>query len=111
MAVTGILLLCLLCSNPILNGQAQAQGKAAPAAQIITVLSPMGTPPPIKLKPMAPRLNTLEGKTIYVVDQGYLGTDNLLFEKATSPTRTLSACLKDGAFSRPRTGANVGVRK
>jgi hypothetical protein len=46
MAVTGILLLCLLCSNPILNGQAQAQGKAVPAAQIITVLSPMGTPPP-----------------------------------------------------------------
>jgi hypothetical protein len=29
---------------------------------------------------MAPRLNTLEGKTIYVVDQGYLGTDNLLKE-------------------------------
>jgi hypothetical protein len=29
---------------------------------------------------MPPRLDTLEGKTIYVVDQGYLGTDNLLKE-------------------------------
>jgi hypothetical protein len=39
------LCLCLFCSNPILNNQAHAQGKVAPAAQKITVLSPMGTPP------------------------------------------------------------------
>jgi len=81
-AVTVIAVLCLslLCSYPFLNNQAQAQGKAAPVEQKITVLSPLGTPPPIKLKPMPPRLDTLEGKTIYVVDQGYLGTDNLLKE-------------------------------
>jgi len=80
MAVAGIvvLCLCLFCSNPSLDSQ--AQGKAAPAALKITVLNPLGTPPPIKLKPMAPRLNTLDGKTVYVVDQGYLGTDNLLRE-------------------------------
>jgi hypothetical protein len=34
----------------------------------ITVLNPLGTLPPIKLEPMAPRLDTLKGKTIYVVD-------------------------------------------
>jgi hypothetical protein len=34
----------------------------------ITVLNPLGTLPPIKLEPMAPRLDTLDGKTIYVVD-------------------------------------------
>jgi hypothetical protein len=68
-AVSVALCLGLVCSHPTLNNQAQAQGKAAPAAYKITVLSPMGTPPAIKLKPMAPRLDTLEGKTIYVVDQ------------------------------------------
>jgi hypothetical protein len=34
----------------------------------ITVLNPLGQLPPIKLEPMAPRLDTLDNKTIYVVD-------------------------------------------
>ena len=38
----------------------------------------MGTPPPVQLKPMAPRLDTLEGKTIYFVNTGYIGTDRLM---------------------------------
>jgi hypothetical protein len=81
-AVAFIAALCLslFCSHSIMENQAQAQGKAAPPTHKITVLSPLGTPPPIRLRPMAPRLDTLEGKTIYVVDQGYLGTDNLLKE-------------------------------
>ena len=37
----------------------------------ITVLSPRGTPPPIQLVAMAPRLDTLEGKTIYIVDVNF----------------------------------------
>jgi hypothetical protein len=80
LAVIAVLCLGLFCSYPSLNNQAQAQGKAAPVEQNITVLSPLGTPPPVKLKPMAPRLDTMDGKTIYLVDQGYLGTDNLLKE-------------------------------
>ena len=51
-----------------------AQGKKAPVdppMPKITVLNPLGTPPPIKLKNMAPRLDTLDGKTIYLVDDGY----------------------------------------
>ena len=47
---------------------------------MITVLNPLGTPPPLDLKAMAPRLNTMDGKTIYVVDDGYPGSDNLLLE-------------------------------
>ena len=47
---------------------------------IITVLNPLGTPPPIKLKPMAPRLDTLDGKTIYVDNDGFPGTSILLPE-------------------------------
>lgn len=49
----------------------------------ITVHNPLGTPPVIKLRPMAPRLDTLKGKTIYVVDDGYIGGDNLLYEMIT----------------------------
>lgn len=34
----------------------------------ITVLNPMGYPPKVSHKPMAPRLDTLDGKTVYLVD-------------------------------------------
>ena len=34
----------------------------------IRVLNPLGQPPPISSIPLAPRLDTLDGKTIYVVD-------------------------------------------
>jgi hypothetical protein len=76
--VIAVLCLGLFCSYPSLNNQAQAQGKVV--EQKITVLNPLGTPPPIKLKTMAPRPGTLDGKTVYLVDNGYLGTDNLLKE-------------------------------
>lgn len=46
----------------------------------ITVLSPLGQPPAIQQLAMAPRLDTLEGKTIYIVDDGYVGGDVLLKE-------------------------------
>jgi hypothetical protein len=47
---------------------------------ILTVLNPLGTPPPIKLLPMAPRLDTINGKTIYIVNDGYPGSGILLKE-------------------------------
>jgi hypothetical protein len=80
-----IAVLCLFCSYQALNSQAQVKEKVAPAAgkaadPIITVLNPLGTPPPLDLKEMAPRLNTMEGKTIYIVDDGYPGSDLLLLE-------------------------------
>jgi hypothetical protein len=34
----------------------------------ITVLDPTGYPPKISAKPLAPRLDTLEGRTVYLVD-------------------------------------------
>ena len=46
----------------------------------ITVLNPRGTPPPTPLIPMAPRLNSLEGKTIYFIDIKYEGGASLLRE-------------------------------
>jgi len=43
-----------------------------------TALTPKGTPPPVQRFSMAPRLRTTEGKTIYLVDTGFLGADQLL---------------------------------
>lgn len=76
------LCLGLFMSYQALDGEAQAKGgsAAAKAAPVITVLNPLGTPPPVELKPMAPRLDTIAGKTIYLVDDGYPGSDNLLLE-------------------------------
>lgn len=47
---------------------------------VLTVLNPLGTPPPIKLLHMAPRLDTIKGKTIYIVNDGYPGSNILLGE-------------------------------
>ena len=47
---------------------------------VLTVLNPLGTPPPITLSPMAPRLDTLAGKTIYIVNDGYPGSGIMLKE-------------------------------
>ncbi len=83
-AVIVVLCIGLCCSFSALSNQANAQGKkaAADAKPVampkITVLNPLGTPPPITLKPQAPRLDTLDGKTIYFVNTGYIGTDRLM---------------------------------
>ncbi|HXJ18366.1 MAG TPA: hypothetical protein VNM68_14370 [Candidatus Polarisedimenticolia bacterium] len=54
--------------------------KTASAEGKITALSPKGTPPPIQLIPMAPRLDSLDGKTVYLVDTGFPGGGFLLHE-------------------------------
>jgi hypothetical protein len=77
-SLIAVLCLGLFCNLPTHNHQAQAQGKTV--EQKITVLSPMGIPPAIQLKKMAPRLDSLDGKTVYLVNHGYLGTDILLKE-------------------------------
>ena len=83
-AVIAILCIGLVCGASMLSNQTYAQGKkaASPNRPVvmpqITVLNPMGTPPPITLKPQAPRPNTLEGKTVYFINTGYIGTDRLM---------------------------------
>ena len=81
MAIIAILFTYLCCSFQSMNDQVYAQGKKiTPVEQKITVLNPLGTPPSIQLKPQAPRLATLDGKTIYFVDNTFLGTDLFLAE-------------------------------
>jgi hypothetical protein len=61
------------------SSNASTNSAAGNASQIkITGLNPKGTPPSIQLYPLAPRLSTLDGKTIYLVDTGFQGGDILL---------------------------------
>ena len=76
-AVIVTLIIGLYCSFAFSPGDVQGADVKEP---VLTVLNPLGTPPPIKLIPMAPRLDTLEGKTIYVDNNGYPGTSVLLPE-------------------------------
>ncbi len=59
--------------------RAAKSGKPAAAenAQFLA-LSPKGAPPPVRLIPMAPRLDTIHGKTIYLVDTGFMSGGVLL---------------------------------
>ena len=47
-------------------------------ADKITVLNPMGYPPKVVPKPLAPRLDTLDGKTVYLVDCRFDDSDLFL---------------------------------
>jgi hypothetical protein len=64
--------LCVSLACGIAGIQAYAQGSR------ITVYNPMGTPPPIQMKAMAPRLDTLDGKTIYLFTAGFPNSDNYM---------------------------------
>ena len=64
----------------LINPYQPVQAKEPGGEQQITVLNPLGTPPPITLKPMAPRLSSIKGKTIYIVNDGYPGSGTLLKE-------------------------------
>ena len=83
-AVIAVLCIGLVCSVSMQSNQTYAQGKRAASSKRpvvmpkITVLNPMGTPPPITLVPQAPRPNMLDGKTLYFINTGYIGTDRLM---------------------------------
>ena len=73
-----IAFLCMGLTSCLSNMGSQVSAPPVAPEAKITVLNPMGTPPPIQVKQMAPRLDTLEGKTIYFVNTGYIGTDRLM---------------------------------
>jgi len=65
----------LLAGSPA-NAQEKTTRKTGSAAEAQLVgLNPKGMPPAITLRPMAPRLNSLDGKTIYLVDIGFNNGD------------------------------------
>jgi hypothetical protein len=73
---TIIAFLCIGLASCLLMG---SQVNAATDGKI-TVLNPLGTPPPIEVKQMAPRLDTLDGKTIYTINTGFPNSGRLLEE-------------------------------
>ena len=50
------------------------------ATDTITVMNPMGFPPKVTHKPLAPRIETLDGKTVYLVDCRFDDSDIFLKE-------------------------------
>jgi hypothetical protein len=72
--MTYVSLITFLFAALMSSGISQAQEPK------ITVLNPLGQPPPIARVPMAPRLDTLDGKTIYIVDIGFTDTHQFLTE-------------------------------
>ncbi len=81
-------LLSLLGISPVLLAGSSAEAEAkkkgvhsgAGSEAKFTAVSPKGTPPAVQLYSMAPRLDTLDGKTIYLVDTGFFGGGLLLQE-------------------------------
>jgi hypothetical protein len=60
-----------------------AQLTTQPARALRTVLDPRGQPTAeVQPSPLAPRLDTLEGKTVYMVDIGFGGGYDFLEEAA-----------------------------
>ena len=68
------LFLAILLAIPLFSALLSAQETK------ITVLNPIGQPPPIDRVPMAPRIDNLEGKTIYIVDTGFTDTHQFFTE-------------------------------
>src|ERR1017187_5213863 len=93
----------ILAGSPTL---AEAAGKKTPAAAgpaKIETLNPKGMPPAVQLVPMAPRLDTLDGKTVFLVSDGFAGADRLLaqiaiwFQKNMPSVKTVYR-LKAGSY-------------
>jgi len=69
----------------------------------LEAFNPKGVPPGVQLIPMAPRLSTLDGKTIYLVSDGFAGADRFLaqiaiwFQKNMPSVKTIYR-LKAGSY-------------
>jgi len=112
-------LLTMLGMSPALMAEAQSKqaktAKAASGAQKIEVLNPRGTPPPITLVPMAPRLASLDSKTIYLVSDGFPGADMFLGQvanwfKKNMPSVTTEYRLKAGGFADDDPKLNAEIK-
>jgi hypothetical protein len=84
--------------------KAKEAAGGAPRRDKCETLNPRGTPPAITLVPLAPRLTSLEGKTIYLVSDGFPGADTFLDQisvwfKKNMPSVTTVFRLKVGGFA------------
>ena|ERR1700691_2500924 len=68
----------VLAGAPAFADKTSKKPSAAAHEAKVETLNPKGTPPAITLIPMAPRLDSLDGKTIYLVSDGFAGADRFL---------------------------------
>ena len=92
-----------------------AAGKTNAGEMKLTALNPRGLPPPITLIPMAPRLSTLDGKTVYLISDGFPGADHFLAQVAlwfqkNMPSVTTVYRLKAGGFADDDPKLNAEVK-
>jgi hypothetical protein len=112
-------MLSLLGMSPALVAsqrlEAQKTKNVEARSGMIVALNPKGHPPPIQLVPMAKRLNTLDGKTVYLVSDGFPGADRFLAQialwfKKNLPSVTTVYRLKAGAFADDDPKLNAEIK-
>lgn len=98
------------------NAEAKEKAVKTPAGPAkLTGLNPKGVAPPVQLVPMAPRLSTLDGKTIFLVSDGFPGADHFLDQmgiwfKKNMPGVTTEYRLKAGAFADDDPKLNAEIK-
>jgi hypothetical protein len=112
-------MLSVLGISPALLAGASAEAKEKPsktaAPAKVTGLNPKGMPPPVQLVPMAPRLASLDGKTIFLVSDGFPGADHFLaqvglwFQKNMASVKT-EYRLKAGQFADDDPKLNAEIK-
>src|ERR1700683_3931179 len=104
-------LLSLIGASPAILAGSSSLAKAAGSSAVvkldpgkITAVNPRGLPPAMQLMPMPPKLNSLDGKTIYLVSDGFPSADTFLnqikiwFNK-NMPSVKVEYRLKAGGFA------------
>lgn len=69
-----------LLTGPAASAQEKSKETPTTARTKLVGLNPKGMPPAITLFPLAPRLSSLDGKTIYMVDIGF-NNGNVFFQE------------------------------
>ncbi len=67
-------------STVVAQGKTNKKDAGASADPKLVGLNPKGMPPSITLLPLAPRISSLDGKTVYMVDIGF-NNGNVFFEE------------------------------
>ncbi len=108
----------LLAATSAAEAKKDKNRKTAPmtVAPKLTALNPRGIPPAITLIPMAPRLSTLDGKTVYLVSDGFPGADHFLAQVAkwfatNMPSVHTEYRLKAGGFADDDPKLNAEIKE
>ena len=94
----------ILAGSPAIADDKKKKHAVPHGQEKVETLNPKGVPPPIQLFPMAPRLETVDGKTIFLVSDGFAGADRFLnqiavwFSKNKPSVKTIYRLKAGGYF-------------